>query len=77
MTITPPESTEQLLTPAEVAEQWQTSSRQVLRACRAGLLPFVQLGPRTIRILRADARRVLTERRIVGPTGAAPEKSDA
>ncbi len=46
--------TDPLLTVKEVAARLQVSPEQVRRLIRAGDLPSVDLGPRTVRIRPAD-----------------------
>jgi excisionase family DNA binding protein len=54
-----PLPTDRLLTVAAVAEMLQVSERTVRRWIRNGLLPYVRLGLRVIRVREEDVRAAM------------------
>ncbi len=50
--------TRETLTLEQLAARWQVSRRDLARRIKDGRLPVVRLGPRTVRVLVADVKRL-------------------
>jgi excisionase family DNA binding protein len=56
-----------LISLKKAAEQLDTSERHARTLCREGLLPFVRVGPRLIRVDLADLETFIAANRCGGP----------